>query len=197
MRKHYLWPKTAAGTKTDTTMLAWHISTSGLTLSTATANKVTGTRQRLGGMPTAFPYSSSLASGSEHSSLPSLAAKLQAIGGAEYIDEAGPGNESPFPCALELLNFGNPTFLPPAGNNTGRKTIRISRVADVGTNSESKRVFKPHARFSRLIHGPSREDLRSFAIEACPKGSCSSVVPGAVARLRSAGWRGLRLPYIG
>ncbi|KAK4834852.1 hypothetical protein QYF36_001391 [Acer negundo] len=28
------------------------------------------------------------------------------------------------------------------GNNTGRKTIRISRVATVGTNSESKRYLK-------------------------------------------------------
>lgn len=69
-----------------------------------------------------------------------------------------------------------PDFLPPAGNNTGRKTIRISRVAAVGTNSESKRYLPrekgnslvkeeiefpapgpecgranaPHARFSRL-----------------------------------------------
>ena len=75
--------------------------------------------------------------------------------------------------------FTHGTFLPPAGNNTGRKTIRISRVAAVGTNSESKRylkkkethhslvkeekrqlkapgpecgrVFKPHARFSRFM----------------------------------------------
>ncbi|KAK8652182.1 hypothetical protein V6N13_061204 [Hibiscus sabdariffa] len=45
------------------------LSISGLTLSIATANKVTGTRQRLGGMPMAFPYSSSLALGSEHRSL--------------------------------------------------------------------------------------------------------------------------------
>jgi hypothetical protein len=33
------------------------------------------------------------------------------------------------------------SFLPPEGNNTGRKTIRISCVAAVGTNSESKRYL--------------------------------------------------------
>lgn len=33
------------------------------------------------------------------------------------------------------------SFLPPAGNNTGRKTIRISRMAAVGTKSESKRYL--------------------------------------------------------
>ncbi|KAK8610008.1 hypothetical protein V6N13_026552 [Hibiscus sabdariffa] len=107
MRKHYLWPKTAAGTKTDTTMLAWHISTSGLTLSTATANKVTGTRQRLGGMPTAFPYSSSLASGSEHRSLRMV--KAMEFSEGSLIRSVG---ETWQPAQTQSLTFSGPGRKP-------------------------------------------------------------------------------------
>lgn len=48
------------------------------------------------------------------------------------------------------------SFLPPAGNNTGRKTIRISRVAAVGTNSESKRYLKKKETHHSLVKEEKR-----------------------------------------
>ncbi|KAB1206036.1 hypothetical protein CJ030_MR7G009271 [Morella rubra] len=59
----------------------------------------------------------------------------------------GPRNESSFPRALELLKFGN---------NTGRKTIRISCVAAVGTNSESKR-YLPREKGNSTLTGERGE----------------------------------------
>lgn len=58
------------------------------------------------------------------------------------------------------MTFSGPgwilSFLPPAGNNTGRKTIRISRVAAVGTNSESTR-YPPKEKGNSPLTGKREE----------------------------------------
>ncbi|KAK8491950.1 hypothetical protein V6N13_034960 [Hibiscus sabdariffa] len=181
------------------------LSTSGLTLSTATANKVTGTRQRLGGMPTAFPYSSSLASGSEHRSLRMVKAMefsegslIRSVGETwqpaqtQSLTFSGPGRKPHFPSPSRQQHWEKDDQDLTCGRCWNKLRIQEGlqapcSILEIDSWAVSRRSSILRHRENIAIEELS---LSCFAYYAyCPKGACCKSVGDWVAGTSPALYR--------